>query len=499
MHRRHHPKRVEHFRDARGRRHSRRRQLAALRQHVDQEVDAPFFGPEPVFAQPERARDRIDGLGVPLGFLTDVEPHERQPKCRHSAEDVGQPAVGDDAVAGGVQRAVAEQERLHELRDRLEGFRLPGEPRPPGMLDRRDRPARDWRGSQELLDQPSRRLDALLERPQQRAVRLVGPVDVRQQFRRGVRHRQIEAQLLDLLRVEREARPASHQARAARDFRRDERVAVTITTDPRAEPDRSGLDRQSAAGALTQAAVERSAIERKGIPERFLEDRQRRPDFVERRRPFPSHFFRLPGGSDLATQRLDQRFSLETRHVAVIEIGQGIGDPTVLVLERAPHDFGGVGRDHQLDAEAADGAVQGISRHAARQEPRERLFDRGRLRTGARITLIRPAPANAMMLLGDVGEVQEVREAARDRQHRFDRHRPQLGGERLEPVRRRHAGPLGERTYALHALEERLSFLAPQRLAEQFAEQTHVVAQRPVRVDRALSRARYHEPPDATL
>ena len=97
-----------------------------------------------------------------------------------------------------------------------------------------------------------------------------------------------------------------------------------------------------------------------------------------------------------------------------------------------------------------------------------------------------------MMLLGDVGEVQEVREAARDRQRRLDRHRPQLGGERLEPVRRRHAGPLGERPHALHALEERLSFLAPQRLAEQFAEQTHVVAQRPVRVDELLRRARYH-------
>ena len=105
----------------------------------------------------------------------------------------------------------------------------------------------------------------------------------------------------------------------------------------------------------------------------------------------------------------------------------------------------------RLDAEAADGAVQGLSTRRS-TGPRERFFDRGRLRTGARITLIRPAPANAMMLFGDVGEVQEVREAARDRQHRFD-HRPQLGGERLEPVRRRHAGPLGERADALHALE----------------------------------------------
>ena len=130
---------------------------------------------------------------------------------------------------------------------------------------------------------------------------------------------------------------------------------------------------------------------------------------------------------------------------------------------------------------------------------RQRFFDRRRLRTRARVTLVGAAPAHAMMLLGDVGQVQEMREAARDRQRRLDRHGAQLAGERFEAVRRRHPRPLGERAHALDALEERLPFLAAQRLAEQFAEQAHVVAQRPVRVDRVLSRARYHESPDATL
>ena len=116
-----------------GRRHPRRRQLAAVRQHVDEEIDAPLFRPAAVLAESERARDRIDGLGVALGFLPHVEPHQRQPEGRHPAEDVGQPAVGDDAVAGGVQRAMAEEQRLHELRHRLEHLRLPREAGPAGV------------------------------------------------------------------------------------------------------------------------------------------------------------------------------------------------------------------------------------------------------------------------------------------------------------------------------------------------------------------------------
>ena len=120
------------------------------------------------------------------------------------------------------------------------------------------------------------------------------------------------------------------------------------------------------------------------------------------------------------------------------------------------------------------------ARDAARQQPRQRLLDRRRLRPGPRIALIGAAPPHAVMLLGDVGEVQEVGEAARDRQRRLDRHGAQLGGQRLEAVSESPptARALGQRPDALDALEERLPLLPPQRLAEQLAEQPHVVAQR---------------------
>ena len=126
---------------------------------------------------------------------------------------------------------------------------------------------------------------------------------------------------------------------------------------------------------------------------------------------------------------------------------------------------------------------------AAREQAWQCFFNRRRLRARARVTLVGAAPAHAVVLLGDVGQVQEMREAARDRQRRLDRHGAQLAGERLEAIRRRYPRPLGERAHALDALEERLPFLPAQRLAQQFAEQAHVVSQGAVRVVRVFRRA----------
>ena len=148
-----------------------------------------------------------------------------------------------------------------------------------------------------------------------------------------------------------------------------------------------------------------------------------------------------------------------------------------------------MGGDDELDPEAADGAIQGVGRHSAREQAWQCFFNRRRLRARARVTLVGAAPAHAVVLLGDVGQVQEMREAARDGQRRLDRHGAQLAGERLEAIRRGYPRPLGERAHALDALEERLAFLPAQRLAQQFAEQAHVVSQGAVRVVRVFRRA----------
>ena len=213
MDRRHHPERVEHFGDARVGRHPGRRQLAALREHVDEKIHAPLFRPAAVLAEAERAGDGVDGLGMAFGLLPYVQAHEGQAEGGHPSQDVRQAAVGDDAVAGGVQGAVAEQERLSELGDRLEHFRLPGEARPAGVGARCRGTTGGGRRAQQVLDVATRCVDALLQRTQQRAVRLVCALDVCDELGCGVRHRELEAQLLDLLCVERQRRSSAPSGR----------------------------------------------------------------------------------------------------------------------------------------------------------------------------------------------------------------------------------------------------------------------------------------------
>ena len=116
-------------------------------------------------------------------------------------------------------------------------------------------------------------------------------------------------------------------------------------------------------------------------------------------------------------------------------------------------------------------------------QPRERFLDRRQLRTAAKLPLQFPAPPHPVMLFGDVGEVEEVGEAARHGQRRRNRHRPQLSGERLEVVARAAAArPLRQRADPLDPFEVRHALVAAQRFAEQFAEQPHVVAERLVRI-----------------
>ena len=128
--------------------------------------------------------------------------------------------------------------------------------------------------------------------------------------------------------------------------------------------------------------------------------------------------------------------------------------------------------------------MQGLGRNAAGNEPRERLLDRSLLRPAVRIALVGASPPHPMVLFRDVGKVEEVREAARDRHGGFGGHRLQFARERLELILSARAvpGSLRECAHALHPFEERHALLPPQCFAEQAAEQAHVVAQRLVGV-----------------
>ena len=117
---------------------------------------------------------------------------------------------------------------------------------------------------------------------------------------------------------------------------------------------------------------------------------------------------------------------------------------------------------------------------AARSRGSASSIDAGCGRRRARA--IGAAAADAVVLLGDVGQIEEVREA------RATGSAASTGIARSSPASvSKSSSPaavraLRERAHPLDPLEQRLALVAAQRVAQQLAEQPHVVAKRLVRI-----------------
>jgi hypothetical protein len=98
------------------------------------------------------------------------------------------------------------------------------------------------------------------------------------------------------------------------------------------------------------------------------------------------------------------------------------------------------------------------------------------------LPLIVAASPNAVVLLGDVRQGQEVRERARYRQRVVERQILEHLVEGLEVVRVALARPLGQGSHSLDHLEEMVALLCPKRFAEEVAQQVDVVAEWLVRI-----------------
>ncbi len=263
------------------------------------------------------------------------------------------------------------------------------------------------------------------------------------------------------LGVERQRRPPRHQAGAARDLRRDERIAVAIAADPRAEPDRRGVERQAACrwtGAACDRASGSTAAARPTASPRTPPAPT--ADLVERRRPLAPDFLGLPGGGDLAPHR--RRCSVSrSRQVTSgwSSVGQRLGDAAVLVLQRPPHDLGRMRRHDELDPQAAHRAACSASggdagtTAAAAALPRSRPAAAARAdRAGRRGAGARGGAARRRSRGSGSGR-SCARSAAPPRPASRAARRPAPRASR--PRRRRAARALGQRAHALDPLEQR--------------------------------------------
>ena len=474
------PERRQHLRDRCAAGSALGSDRRAARERADQQLDAAIFRPAPrTTPAPMRRVRSSTALGVAVGFLTNVETNQGHAERRDPADHVGQAAVGDDAVAGALQRLVAEPQRRRELFGGLEILVL--------ARDGRGRIARFLR-SKGALDPAAGLVQPVLHVAKHRAVRLVAhrpPAPAAPGSPPSSRGRSA--------RLRFPWRTASAPSIAPSGTRGGSRPAspTGFRPDPRRSRIRTGSARRRAAGRVRsrRVSVRSSARRNCGIASHSVSSNIATADRTSS----------SGDGRSRRTSSVSQAAAISRRSVSVSaarsasvrsgrsRLGERFGDDVVFVLQRPPHDLGRMRRDDQPDAQRADGVVQGIGRHAGRQQARQRLLDRARLRPRVRIAQVVPAPAHAVVLFGHVGQVQEMGEGAGNRHRRSDRDGAQLAGERGKALGARFvnpgaARPLREGPYALDALVERLAFLAPQRLAEEPAEQAHVVAQRLMRI-----------------
>ena len=135
-------------------------------------------------------------------------------------------------------------------------------------------------------------------------------------------------------------------------------------------------------------------------------------------------------------------------------------------------------RQHQLDSKRRDRGVERGRVDAGGDQARERFLARPRLRLPVGLARVLAAAAHAMMLFGDVGERQKMREGPRNRHCGRQGQAAQQIGETIEVIAAALVRALRDRAHLFDAIEEGVAFARAQRLPKKLTEQPHTVAER---------------------
>ena len=297
-----------------------------------------------------------------------------------------------------------------------------------------------------------------------------------------------------------------------RDVARDARVAVAVGADPRPEAeqrrreDRVGARaariggvrgaRVRAGGTTARAAPARPVAGRVERPvdraleaghdreQRLVEDRERGPDLVERRRHDRAQPGGVPQDRDLLAEPAPQVRVLVGRRERVIELVEQAPDPAQRDEQRPPAGLGGVRGEHRVDMDGRDERPDAIGT-VDRQQPGDRVGDGIVDRPAAGGTGSGAQDADPLPLLGEVDELEVERERLGDGRGLVEVQRGDLVGEpRALRVRRRDdrriATAQGDRAPpdALDELEQLRAGLFGDHLAEQRAEQADLARER---------------------
>ena len=263
-----------------------------------------------------------------------------------------------------------------------------------------------------------------------------------------------------------EGRPALH--RLAHRLGACIRVSVEIASDPRPEPQRR------AGQTLAPDGEEVGG----GVPEAVLEEPERLPDLVDDARPLRTNLVCLPQDRDLLGERDLAVEPLGGREAHVVELLEERGQAAVLLEDRARQRFRRMGGEDELDGYPARRRRDVVAGDTVPLEQRERLGER--LPRRPALALVLAAAPDAVVLFGDVGEVEVDGERAQDDGLRLDVERRDRLGERT--LRAGVAAPAEpcEQADALLEPVDVLSLLLGEDASEDLAEQADVRAERRV-------------------
>ncbi|MNZ26250.1 hypothetical protein D3C78_434370 [compost metagenome] len=434
-----------------------RQQWARIVQLALEEFEALRLVPFGVAADTEVGGDFVERRDMPPGILADVQAHQEQAEGVGAAQAVEQRAVGDRAQTAADQRVVAQQQRFEQLAVVVQHRGARGL----AVLQRRSRPVAGGEQTRAQL-------------AQQRAVGLGGVADPFAQRRTGLVHGQVGDQSLDVAQVQLGGDSPCLQQHLGGHLRRDIGVAVAVAAHPRGKANRCRLQRQTGPAAVMQQLVDAAQEARQGTPQRMLDHRKAPLGLVHRGRLAATDLFGMPDFGQQPAQLATRLGLLPHGQIGMILRSQTGRNIVVLLDQGAPRHLGRMGGEHQLDIQTGDllrqtlrtvtGGLQALEHFA--QHP---FLERQRL--------VRPAATDAVVLLGDVGQIEELVERPRHRQQLvlgqgIEGLRQLLrAGQRAAP---RRLGPLAD---AFDLVEKVRAALGAKGLTQQLAQQVDVLAQ----------------------
>ncbi len=245
-------------------------------------------------------------------------------------------------------------------------------------------------------------------------------------------------------------------------------VSVEVAADPRAEPERAP------GKALAPGRDETGG----GVPEAVLEEPERLPDLVDDARAVGPDLVRLPEDGDLLRERRLPLAALRRRQADVVELVEELGDPTMLLEDRARQRLGRVRRENELDRDPLGSGRDLLRGDRVSPEELDGLGER-LARRSAQALVLSAAP-HPVVLLGDVGEVEVDGEGAEDDGLRLDVERRDRLGERSGGAFVAAPPEACEEAHPLLEAEDALALLLGEDPPEDLPEEPDVRAERSV-------------------